>query len=132
VKTRPSFSVARKFSGHSDVITGIHFGMNMKNLISASADKTVGVWDCNTGQMVKQIPCMSAVTSMDINQGDTAIATGHKTGDVRIFSMSSFEKTHHLPNHHSSPITSINFTADMGKIVSTSTDGMIKVMDSRA
>lgn len=74
---------------------------------------------------------MSAVTCMDVNHSDTVFASGHKSGDLRLFSMSSFEKTHHIQNHHAGQITSINFTIDHNQIVTTSTDGTIKLLDMR-
>lgn len=48
-----------------------------------------------------------------------------------MFSMSTFEKIHHLQNHHSSQITSINFLHDQNQIITTSIDGVIKVLDMR-
>lgn len=94
INTRPSLSLGRKFSGHSDCITALHFSHATKHLISGSADRTVRVWDISTSKEVKQIPVMSSVTCMDINHQDTVFASGHKSGDLRIYSMSTFEKTH--------------------------------------
>ena len=47
LKTRPSFSMLKKFSAHSDVVTALNFGMDTKLLVSGSVDKTVRIWDIN-------------------------------------------------------------------------------------
>lgn len=131
VNTRPNLSLGRKFSGHSDCITALHFSHATRHLVSGSADRTVRVWDISSGKEVKQNPVMSAVTCMDVNHQDTVFASGHKSGDLRFYSMSTFEKTHHIQNLHSCQITSVNFTIDHSQVVTTATDGTIKVVDMR-
>lgn len=131
LKTKPSFGIAKKYSGHSDCITSVTFSRTTKHLISGSNDRTVRVWDVNSGDQVKQVPCMSAVTCMDVNHSDTTFCSGHKSGDIRMFSMSTFDKIHQIPNHHSCQITSINFLHDLNQIVTTSIDGVIKVLEMR-
>lgn len=98
-KIKPNFSIYKKFSGHSDFVTALKFNNSSRHLISGSSDRTVRVWDVTTGEQAKQIQCLSAVTCLDVNHSDTCFATGHKTGDIRIFSMSSMEKMHHIQNH---------------------------------
>lgn len=91
MRTRPAFGIVKKFSGHSDCISSLLFSRTTKHLISGSHDRTTRIWDTNSGEQIKQIPSMSAVTCMDINNADTTFCSGHKSGDVRIFSMSNFE-----------------------------------------
>jgi len=67
VRTRPTIGLVKKFSGHSECITALNFNRSGKQVISGSSDRTVRVWDTTTGDMIKQVPCMSTITCMNVN-----------------------------------------------------------------
>jgi len=46
----------------------------------------VRFWDISTGQTEKVIASTSAIHSLDLSGSDSVFITGHKTGDIRIWS----------------------------------------------
>ena len=69
--------VVRKFSGHSNRVTDVSFGMDARWLISASMD--CSLWVCNlpTGRLVDCFLVDSAVTCLSILPTSDFVATSH-------------------------------------------------------
>ncbi|KAM7508886.1 hypothetical protein LguiA_019339 [Lonicera macranthoides] len=88
------FSLLAKLEGHNKAVTGITLPSGSQNLLSSSKDKTVRVWNCNTGQcdgiinvdcdsgtLISEGPCVflglhNAVKAWNIQSNDEMTLTG--------------------------------------------------------
>ncbi|KAM7508885.1 hypothetical protein LguiA_019338 [Lonicera macranthoides] len=88
------FSLLAKLEGHNKAVTGITLPFGSQNLLSSSKDKTVRVWNCNTGQcdgiinfdcesgtLISEGPCIflglrNAVKAWNIQSNDEMTLTG--------------------------------------------------------
>jgi WD40 repeat protein len=70
----------RTLKGHSDKITCLAFSADGNKLASASADKTIGLWDAATGKELATIPDVSKNASVIFGaNGKTLVFTDRKT-----------------------------------------------------
>ena len=75
-------SQAAIFSGHLHTITCLAFSMDGTLLVSGSMDKTVRLWDVQTGGVIKSFDCTSEVESVSISADNTTIAIGSKNNTI--------------------------------------------------
>ena len=59
-----------------------------RKLISISQDYTMRIWDVGTSKQLKSSLFTSSTWALDINRNDTNFATGHKSGEVKLWSLS--------------------------------------------
>ncbi|MEM7554066.1 MAG: caspase family protein [Cyanobacteria bacterium P01_A01_bin.84] len=131
LKTHPSLKTLK---GHQDSITSISFSPNGKFLVSASADKTVKLWD-KTGTLIKTFPIQKftkfpdEITSLSVSPDNTTIAAGSYDNQVYLWDINGSLKKK-LPKKlsgHKSAVSSVVFSPDGKTIVSGSWDNTIKI-----
>src|SRR5205085_3942950 len=96
-----SHTILHDFKGHKNYVFLVAFTSDSSRLISASADKTVRVWNVSSGQQEKQLQIGNdeLIITLDPNQMRAAIFS-QSSGQVRIRSindsavMSSFDNRH--------------------------------------
>jgi WD40 repeat protein len=59
-------------------------------------------------------------------------ATGHKSGDIRLWSLTQQKTMHVIPNVHSGKIECVKFTENSSQIVSVGRDHHIKITDLKS
>lgn len=78
-----------KLQGHTDMINTCVFSSEDKRvLISVGQDRSLRIWDLATRQPKKNLSITSVAIALDLNKMDTYFATGHKSGDVKLWSLS--------------------------------------------
>jgi WD40 repeat protein len=126
------------FRGHLGSVTALAFSSDGKLLASGSLDKTVVLWDMETGQertrilMVPSLVVWSLAFSPD---GKTlAIATGtgdfrlRQPGDVKIWDIAS-ETVRTTLQGHTRAATSVAFSPDGQTLISGSADTTVRFWD---
>ena len=79
-------------SGHSDWVLSIAFSSDGVYLVSGSYDKTVKLWDMQTGGVIKEFAGHDSwVWSVCISPGSTMIASGSGDGTVRLWDIQTGE-----------------------------------------
>ena len=100
-------------------------------MISASADKTVAIWDAVTGtRMKKFVGHTGVVNSVCPNSsGSLSVVSGSDDGLVNVWDARSKFPTHTL--EHDYPVTAVAYGQDGVTVYSGNLDGSIKSWDLR-
>ena len=69
---------------------------------------------------------------MHIARSETALATGHNDGSIKIHDPRARDIVNKIPDAHADPVACVPFTPDERYIVSTSKDDTIKIWDYRS
>ena len=72
-----------------------------KQLISVGQDRTLRIWDIKT-KNPRNLTITSVCVALDLSPMDTTFATGHKNGDLKLWSLSDGREIKKASNLHSS------------------------------
>jgi WD40 repeat protein len=116
--------------GHTDTVQGIAFSPDGKRIASGSHDKTVKVWDAETGQAILTFrEHEEGIRSVAFSPDGKRIASGGDDTTVKVWDATTGRVILTLKGHSSS-VTSVSFSPDGTRIVSGSTDKTAKVWDA--
>ncbi len=117
--------------GHSDVVCGVAYSPDGKHIASASADKTIKVWDSATGQEVLTIQGHRYfVCDVAYSPDGTRIVSGSLDKTVRVWDAATGRELLTL-NGHTKPVNSVAYRSDGQQIVSGGYDNTLKVWDAK-
>lgn len=74
---------------HVSVIRGLQFSLKANQIISASRDKTVMVWDAKSWEAVKVIPVLEVIEAVGFVRDGALFYTGGENGKLRIWETKS-------------------------------------------
>jgi WD40 repeat protein/serine/threonine protein kinase len=77
----------RILGSHSNFVTGLRFLPGGRQLISSSDDRTVKVWELETGEVLASLPHVGTVSAIDVSPDGRSIATGtmDRSGPLRLW-----------------------------------------------
>ena len=81
----PSGKPLATCTGHSAAVTGLRFTPDGTKLVSASADKTIRLWNVPAGTEAGKIETPAPIGAMTLVRGGTQVCTGHADGVIRIW-----------------------------------------------
>jgi WD40 repeat protein len=130
--------------GHADGVTSVVFSPDGKRLASASKDRTVKVWDAQTGQETLTLKghggsVMSVVFSPDGGRlasasgdrvGPIGLGGGRRPGEVKVWDAQTGQDILTLKGH-AGGVYSVAFSPDGRRLATASDDGTVKVWDSQ-
>lgn len=126
----PSLCPIRTFRGHDANIQEVVFSNNDSELkvISTSNDKTVRIWDVQTGNQVGN-PFQGhgcETVGLAVSTDGRRVVSGARDGKIMIWNAETKEIIRCLP-HHTDCAGSIQFSPDEKTLVSASDDGTLKI-----
>ncbi|KAH6648991.1 WD40-repeat-containing domain protein [Truncatella angustata] len=118
--------------GHSSAVKSVAFSQDGSRIVSGSFDKTIRIWDTNSGKEVHKLEGHSnAVTSVAFSHDGSRIVSGSSDETVRIWDAKSGKQARKLEGH-SNWVNSVAFSQDGSRIVSGSFDKTVRIWDSRS
>ncbi len=126
---QPGGNLLLSLSGHYGMVTSIAVTPDAKHIISGSFDKTIKVWDLESG---KDILTLSGhadwVSSVTITPDAKNIISGSSDKTIKVWDSESGKEIRTLSGH-GGMVSSVAVTPDAKHIVSGSSDKTIKVWD---
>ncbi len=122
-----------KLDGHTGPVSSVvALQDNVRALSAGGFDMTLRLWDLNSLSCIKTIVCgreeADAVFATAVNREGNQALSGHRGGDVRLWSLETCECLATMLGH-SDNVRSIQVTADGHFAVSGSDDKTVKVWD---
>jgi WD40 repeat protein len=122
--------------GHMAMIKNIIFTNNGKHLISASNDKTIRVWDIQTGKTVRILRGQiwagheGKIYTAALSPNNQLLAVGgyFKNNVIRLIHFPTGQ-IKHLLKGHDNVILTLNFSQDNKLLISGSADGTARIWD---
>lgn len=117
--------------GHKNAILQIQWTYDNMHLLSASADKTVALWDAEVGSRVKKFTGhRNVVNSVStVRKGQLLVASGSNDGTVHVWDVRQKTPVHVL--EHEYAVTAVCLGSDGISCFSGNLDGSIKCWDLR-
>ncbi|KAJ3274962.1 hypothetical protein HDV01_001826 [Terramyces sp. JEL0728] len=117
---------------NSKRIIHIFNGHLQKIYSSKFIDSSTIIWDLVKGYCTKTIFTMSSCNDLSILSPDgSLIGSGHLDNNLRIWDSKSGKSVKEISGIHFGQITSVQVSPDYRKVMTTSRDNTIKIMDTR-
>ncbi|MBD2531849.1 WD40 repeat domain-containing protein [Nostoc flagelliforme FACHB-838] len=107
-------------TGHSEKVTSVVISPDGETLVSGCADKTIKVWNINTGKLIRTTEDLGEISSVAISPDGHFLAVGssqHPKSNVRVCNLNSGKLIHTLLGHQK-PVNCIAISPD-GQILAS-------------
>ncbi|KAK9717704.1 hypothetical protein K7432_006027 [Basidiobolus ranarum] len=119
-------------TGHIGKVFSARFNGDSSRVISGSHDRTLKIWDLNRGYCVRTIFSFSSCNDICLADSDgVTIVSGHLDNNARIWDTRSGKCIKELSGIHQAQITSVGVTSDGCKMLTSSRDNTLKLIDLR-
>ena len=126
----PEYKLLKNLIGHSGYVYSVAYSPDGTKIISGSYDKTIKIWNTNTGQCLKTLEGhLYFVNSVAYSPDGTKIISGSGDGTIKIWNANTGKCLKTL-NGHSIYVYSVAYSPDGTKIISGSGDKTIKIWDA--
>jgi WD40 repeat protein len=110
----------RALEGHARQVASGAFAPEGTLAVTGGADRTIIVWDSETGDLLKRIDAGSNVTSVTFGPRGL-VASGHGDGSIAVWETGTGRKVRAFRGHEG-PIFSVAFDGPGRRLISGSTD----------
>lgn len=112
-----------------DLLTSITFSPDGKMLSSGSYDKTIHLWEANTGKLITQLQGhQDHVTSVAFSQDGKTLASGSSDKTVRLWDITTLKEITQLIGHQDF-VTSVAFAPDGKTLATAAGDKTVRLWD---
>ncbi|UKO95988.1 WD40 repeat domain-containing protein [Nostoc sp. UHCC 0870] len=125
--TPKNITPTKTLTGHSDSVWSVALSKNGQTLVSASADKTINVWNLNTKEIIfTLIGHNDTVRAIALSTDGQTLASGSGDQTIKIWNFQTFELMRTI-NTNSGAVWSVAISHDGQILVSGNEDGSIKI-----
>ncbi|KAM0393285.1 hypothetical protein ACHAPZ_010238 [Fusarium culmorum] len=116
--------------GHSSYVNSVVFSHDSKKVASGSDDKTIRIWNAETGECERELKGHSSwVRSVVFSHDSKKVASGSFDKTIRIWNAETGKCERELKGH-SSYVNSVVFSRDSKKVASGSSDKTIRIWNA--
>jgi len=116
-----------KLFGHRDAVLSIEFSKDGRQLVSASADHTVIVWDSKEFTHMHHFKGHTDIVKQAVFSPDgSMVASASLDQTVRLWSTKNGQLLHTL-NQHKSPVIAVSFSNDKNYLASADINGTVMI-----
>ncbi|MFM6628134.1 MAG: WD40 repeat domain-containing protein, partial [Microcystis panniformis] len=120
-------SERNRLEGHKDFVTSVNFSRDGKTLVSGSNDKTIKLWNVETGQEIRTLKGHDDfVQSVNFSPDGKTLVNGSWDNTIKLWNVETGKEIRTLRGHGSF-VNSVNFSPDGKTLVSGSNDNTIKL-----
>jgi WD40 repeat protein len=116
--------------GHLDEVESVAFSPDEKILASGSWDKTIKLWNVETGEVIRTLQQESPVKTVAISPDGQFLASGNEDGKIMIWHLKTGKLKTPLAAHDKA-VWSVAFSPDGKQIASGSYDRTIKLWNTQ-
>jgi len=125
----PGGPALRTLSGHTGGVTGVAVSADGRQVISGSDDKTLKVWDLESGNVIQTLSGHTReVTGVAVSADGRQAVSGSKDHTLKVWDLESGRELQTLSGH-TGWITGVAVSADGRQVISGSLDNTLKVWD---
>ena len=126
----PEYKLLKTLEEHIKLVWSVAYSPDGKKIVSGSDDKTIKIWNANTGQCLKTLEGHSYfVNSVAFSPDGKKIVSGSYGGTIKIWNANTGQCLQTLIGH-STLVYSLSYSPDGRKIISGSYDKTIKIWDA--
>jgi WD40 repeat protein len=125
----PGAGLLRTLFGHSSFVNGVALSPDGRRAVSASSDKTLKVWDLETGRELHTLPGHSnSVYGVAVSQDGRRAVSASSDKTLKVWDLETRHELYTLAGHFAS-VYDVAASLDGHRVVSASSDGKLKVWD---
>ncbi|WP_414541409.1 WD40 repeat domain-containing protein [Nostoc sp. CCY0012] len=127
VPSSQNLTLTQTLAGHGDSIWSVALTANGQTLVSASADKTIKVWNVNPGKIISTLEGHTdTVREIAISSDDQTLVSGSGDKTIKVWNLQTFEIIRTI-NPNGGPVWSVAISSDGQTLVSGTEDGNIQI-----